>query len=67
MFKIILFSLIIIISFSTVFAQDADNNVSKAKRFIGLLAKKDFATAETYFSNELTFCDGQNFRKIWYS
>ena len=53
MFKIILFSLLITFSFSTVFAQDVDDNVSKAKTFVDLLAKKDFQAAESYFSDEV--------------
>lgn len=53
MFKIIIFSLIITFSLSTVFAQDAADNVSKAKTFVDLLAKKDFSAAETYFSDEV--------------
>ena len=53
MFKIIIFSLLITFSFSTVFAQDADDNVSKAKTFVDLLAKKDFPAAESYFSDEV--------------
>lgn len=53
MFKIIIFSLIGIFLFSNVFAQNADDNVSKAQAFIDLLAKKDFAKAETYFSDEV--------------
>lgn len=53
MIKIILFSLIITLSFSIVFAQEVANNVSKAKTFVDLLAKKDFSAAETYFSDEV--------------
>ncbi len=51
MFKIILFSLIITISSLTVFAQTTGENMSKSKTFIELLAKKDFAAAETYFDD----------------
>ncbi|MBA3631725.1 MAG: DUF3887 domain-containing protein [Acidobacteria bacterium] len=51
MFKIILFSLIAIFSFSTIFAQT--DNVSKARAFVDLLAKKDFSAAETYFADEV--------------
>ncbi|CAN5531953.1 DUF3887 domain-containing protein [soil metagenome] len=53
MFKIILVSLIIIFSFSTIFAQTDEDNVSKAKAFVGLLAEKDFAAAETFFADEV--------------
>ncbi|MDQ3181880.1 MAG: DUF3887 domain-containing protein, partial [Acidobacteriota bacterium] len=53
MFKITVFYFIIIFLFSTVFAQDVTNNVSKAKTFVDLFAKKDFPAAETYFSDEL--------------
>ncbi len=50
--KIILFLLFIFFIFANVFAQNTDN-VSKAKIFVDLLAKKDFRAAETYFSDEV--------------
>ncbi len=53
MFKTIFFSLIITFSFSIIFAQDVADDVSKAKTFVDLLAKKDFSAAETYFSDEV--------------
>jgi dienelactone hydrolase len=53
MFKIILFPLIIIFSFSTIFAQTDEDNISKAKAFVDLLAKKDFTAAETFFADEV--------------
>lgn len=53
MFKIIIISLISAFLFSSVFAQNAGDNVAKAKAFIDLLAKKDFAAAENYFSDEV--------------
>jgi len=52
MSKIILSLLLTFFIFVNVFAQNTDN-VSKAKSFVDLIAKKDFQTAETYFSDEV--------------
>jgi dienelactone hydrolase len=52
MFGIILSFLFIVFSFVSVYPQNTDN-VSKAKTFVDLLAKKDFVKAETYFSDEV--------------
>lgn len=38
---------------SNVRAQDSGDNVSKAKTFLDLLVKKDFAAAESYFGDEM--------------
>jgi len=53
MSKIIVFFLLILFSLANVFAQNIGDNVFKAKTFVDLLAKKDFQTAETYFSDEV--------------
>ena len=53
MLKITLLSFVVMMLISTVFAQNTDDNKSKAKMFIELLIKKDFAAAETYFTDEL--------------
>jgi dienelactone hydrolase len=52
MSNVILFLLFTFFISANVFAQNTDN-VSKARTFIELLAKKDFQTAETYFSDEV--------------
>lgn len=52
MSKIIVIFLFVFFSMASIFAQSTDN-VSKARAFVDLLAKKDFQAAETYFSDRV--------------
>ena len=49
----IIFTLLVLAVFSTVIAQNQLDNSATAKSFIEAVAKKDFATAYNYFSDEV--------------
>ena len=62
----VLILLVLTFSFSTLFAQETTKNMSKAKEFIDLLDKDEFAQAENYFSDEMkSKLPAEKLEEIW--